>query len=108
MGLTTEQQMLIEQRVTNDGPSAGTAWLLLLFLGLLGAHRFYLGRAGSGVLMILATLCFIFPGALWAFVDLFLLSGMIRARRDEIRRRLQHDMMAMAAAQAPAAVTHAA
>lgn len=97
MGLTTEQMMLVEQRVTNEGPSAGVAWLLLLFLGLVGAHRFYLGRGGSGFLMILATLCFFVPGAIWVFIDLFLLGGMIRSRREEIRDKLTMRMLAEAA-----------
>ena len=93
MGLTTEQMMLVEQRVTNDGPSSGVAWLLLLFVGLVGAHRFYLGRTTSGFLMILSNLTLI-GGFIWVFVDLFLLSGMVRARREEIRDRLTMRMLA--------------
>lgn len=93
MALSTEQMMLIEQRVTNDGPSSGVAWLLLLFLGLIGAHRFYLGRATSGLLMILSNITII-GGFIWVFIDLFLLSGMIRARREEVRDRLTTRMLA--------------
>ncbi len=88
MGLSTEAQILIEQRVTNEGPSEGTAYLLWFFLGLIGGHRFYLGRPGSALLMILAWCCFLLPGAIWWIVDAFLISGIVRSRRDIIRQRL--------------------
>jgi TM2 domain-containing membrane protein YozV len=41
------------------------AFLLCFFLGVLGAHRFYVGKAGTGVLQILTL------GGLgvWALVD---------------------------------------
>lgn len=94
MALDTQQMMLIEQRVSNDGPSTGVAWLLWFFLGLVGGHRFYLGRGGSGFLMIIATICGFIPGAIWLLVDAFLLSGMIRAKREEIRQRVTLQLMA--------------
>lgn len=90
MALTASQLMLIEQRVTNEGPSAGVAWLLYFFTWWLGGHRFYLGRPVTAVIQL-----FTFGGfIIWAFIDLFLLSGMIRARRDEIRQRLTVQMLA--------------
>jgi TM2 domain-containing membrane protein YozV len=82
--------MLIEQRVTNEGPSAGVSWLLLLFMGFFGAHRFYLGRVVSGLLMLLTLGGF----GIWWFIDLFLVSGMIRQRRDEVRQRLTMAILA--------------
>ncbi|MDR8018046.1 TM2 domain-containing protein [Nesterenkonia aerolata] len=60
-----------------------TAWLLSLFLGLLGADRFYLGRPGSAVVKLVSL------GGLgaWVLIDLFLLlSGTLRDRED---RRLE-------------------
>ncbi len=86
-GLSTEQQMLIEQRVTNEGPSAGVAYLLWLFVGLLSGHRFYLGRPGTALLQILSY--FILIGFVWWLIDAFLIPEMLRSKRDEIRRRLQ-------------------
>ena len=36
--------------------SVGVAYILLLLLGYLGVHRFYLGRTRSAVVMLLITL----------------------------------------------------
>ena len=76
--------------------SAAVAYLLLLFVGLFGAHRFYLGRTGSAVTMlILALLSFLltlvvigFFGIvvlyIWVFVDLFLVSGIVRDQNNKL------------------------
>lgn len=52
MDLSTAEQMLIEQRVTNDAKTSGVAYILWLFLGGLGAHRFYIGRPGSALAIL--------------------------------------------------------
>ncbi|WP_265506906.1 TM2 domain-containing protein, partial [Paracoccus rhizosphaerae] len=102
--LDTQQQILIEQRVTNDGKSAVIAYLLLVFLGAFGAHRFYLGKTGTGVAMLLlwivglltlvlgVGLIALAAVGIWAFVDLFLIPGMIREDQERLRARLAFDM----------------
>lgn len=91
MPLTTEQQLLIEMRVANEGPSTATAYLLWLFLWFVSAHRFYLGRPGSAILQILTY--FIAIGFIWLLVDAFLIPGMIRQRQNEIRQRMIASML---------------
>ncbi len=86
MGLSTQDQMLIEQRVTNDGPSTAVAYLLWFFLGIVSGHRFYLRRPGSAILQILSY--FVLIGFLWLLIDGFLIPGMLRKMRDELRQNL--------------------
>jgi TM2 domain-containing membrane protein YozV len=90
MTLTTEQQLLIEMRVANEGPSTATAYLLWLFLWFISAHRFYLGRPGTAILQILSY--FIAIGFIWLLIDAFLIPGMIRQRQDEIRLRMMNSL----------------
>ena len=99
--LSTEDRILIEQRVANDKPSMGTAYLLGIFLGIFGAHRFYLDRTGSGIAMLILSLTIIglvitLP---WHIVDWFLIAGWVREKTDDLRR--DYTMRAMA--DAPAA-----
>ncbi|WP_418113255.1 TM2 domain-containing protein [Vibrio scophthalmi] len=54
--------------------SVGVTYLLWFFLGWLGAHRFYLGRIGSGVIYLLTFGLFGF-GLIY---DLFVIPRMVR------------------------------
>lgn len=100
MALTTNQMMLIEQRVANDKKSIGAAYLLWFFLGILSAHRFYLGRWGTALLQIASY--FILIGFIWLLIDAFLIPGMIKSDMDKHRAQLMSDM-AIAAAGAESA-----
>lgn len=92
--------MLIEQKVTSEVKSVGVAYLLWLLGGSLGAHRFYIGRAGSAFtlmgLFILgwATLPYgvglilLIVAGSWFFLDAFLIPGEISKQKDGLREDL--------------------
>lgn len=46
--------------------------LLAFLLGFIGVHRFYVGKVGTGILLILCTCCFGL-GVIWAFIDLIVI-----------------------------------
>ncbi len=94
--LSDQQKMLIEQRITNEKPSTGAAYVLCIFFGAFGIHRLYLGEKGTGIIMLILglTLVGLLITGLWAFIDLFLIPGMIRKRIDETRQRLMIEAMA--------------
>ncbi len=55
---------------TRSEKSATTTLLLCLFLGAFGIHRFYVGKIGTGLLMLIT-----FGGfGLWAFIDLVMIA----------------------------------
>jgi TM2 domain-containing membrane protein YozV len=71
------------------------AYLLLIFLGQLGVHRFYLNRPGTAIAQAILGIVgwmtswlgvgYILLGILgiWLFVDLFLTAGMVREANGE-------------------------
>jgi TM2 domain-containing membrane protein YozV len=83
---------LVEAPSIDQGQkSIGVAYLLLIFVGATGAHRFYLGRTGSAVAMLVLWLVGLVTSlivigifllvavSIWQLVDLFLIPGIIRA-----------------------------
>src|ERR1700684_4344819 len=60
--------------------SAVIAYILWFFLGLFGAHNFYLGRKGVGIAQVLLTITLV--GSVitifWVMVDAFLIPGWVR------------------------------
>jgi hypothetical protein len=58
--------------------TSGSAYLWWLFLGSFGAHKFYLGRPGMGILY-LCTFGLLWVGLIW---DLFTLPGQVRRAND--------------------------
>ncbi|WP_199427110.1 TM2 domain-containing protein [Thermaerobacillus caldiproteolyticus] len=82
--LTTQELQILSSEMEKRKKSSGTAWLLWIFLGGVGAHRYYLGKTGTAILMTLTLGCL----GIWTLIDLFLLSGMIRNTNAEIERQI--------------------
>lgn len=97
--MNASTQMVIEQRVSQERKSKTVAYVLWLLLGFFGAHSFYMGRSGMGVLYIvlwLLSICLLFPflilGPLW-LVDGILLSGAVDRYNQNVRTRLSAEAL---------------
>ncbi len=73
--------------------SKGIAYLLWLFLGWFGAHRFYAGETKTAIIQLVLTLTGV--GVLinipWLLADLFLIPGMVNDRNLELIHALNSD-----------------
>lgn len=64
--------------------SAGIAYALWLFFGVLGGHRFYTKDIGIGIAML-----FTLGGlGLWTLIDVFFIGARIRKLNEETRLRI--------------------
>lgn len=72
--------------------SKAIAYLLWLFLGWFGVHRFYGGYTKSGITQLLLTLSVVgLPIMLvWLLVDIFLIPGLINDRNMELINTLNY------------------
>lgn len=82
--------------------SAGICYLLWFFLGGFGGHRFYLGRTGSAIAMLVIYILswiLVFVGGIgllgigaigvWLIVDAFLIPGIVRENNTALQQRIE-------------------
>ncbi|MFX3616420.1 MAG: TM2 domain-containing protein [Sporolactobacillus sp.] len=103
--LTNEEQLVVNSEVQKMGKSMALAYVLDIFLGTLGIHRFYLGKTGSAAALLTLTIlgwitAFILIGffliaisGIWTIVDLFLIPGIIRAKNEKIERSVESALL---------------
>lgn len=93
---TTNELQLLQSEMDKRKKSSTTSWLLWIFLGGIGGHRYYLGKIGTAIAMTLTLGCI----GIWTLIDLFLLSGMIRETNEEIESSIIEEIKLMRTAKA--------
>jgi TM2 domain-containing membrane protein YozV len=100
--LTSEEYTYVNSELIKRSKSKLAAYLLWFFLGVFGAHRFYLGQKGiafgqlalgvlSLALQLLNPQLVIIPmGALliWLLVDAFLIYRLLKNEREKLEREI--------------------
>ncbi|MEC1719129.1 TM2 domain-containing protein [Schinkia azotoformans] len=89
--LTSQELQMLSSEMEKRQKQVVVTWLLWFFLGSLGGHRYYLGRTGTAIAQTLTL------GGLgiWALIDLFLISGMIRQENEKIEMNIIQDIQLM-------------
>ncbi|WP_058302545.1 TM2 domain-containing protein [Gorillibacterium timonense] len=88
--LDARELLLLESELKNQGKNMVVAYVLWYFLGMFGAHRFYMGKTGSAVAQLILTLTVIglIVTAIWWIVDAFLIHTWVKERNAAVENRL--------------------
>lgn len=93
--LDTRELLLLEQELKRHGKNMAVAYVLWYFLGLVGGHRFYMGKNGTAIVQLILTITIIgIPFTwIWWVVDAFLVHTWVRDQNREMELRLLDQMM---------------
>jgi len=98
--LTDQEKMMFQSEMLNVQKNSTTAVLLALFLGGFGAHHFYFGKIGLGVVYVL--FCITGIPAIIAFVECFFQSGRTNKFNTELAQQIAMKIKAMRSTSTPA------
>ncbi|GHT10330.1 hypothetical protein AGMMS4956_01490 [Bacteroidia bacterium] len=78
-------------RFESNKRSLSVAFAFCLFFGMLGLHRFYLGKEGTAWAMFILTIAVIgTPITLvWTLVDMFLIGNMVKEHNNALADNLE-------------------
>ncbi|WP_132769867.1 TM2 domain-containing protein [Tepidibacillus fermentans] len=82
--LTAEELTLVNMELERKKKSSTAMWILWLFLGGLGGHRYYLGDIGRGITMTLTL------GGLgiWTLIDAFFIGKRLEHKNLELEMEI--------------------
>lgn len=84
--LSPQQQALFYHEFNSSQKNFAVAFLLCLFLGGFGGHKFYLDQSGKGVIYLL--LCWTFIPGLLALINLFTMSSEVKKINNALANKI--------------------
>ncbi len=107
--LNQHQLSMVQSEMEHKMKSMAVAYLLAIFLGYFGAHRFYVRKTGTAVTQLVLFLLgvvtaiflvgfvFLFIVGFWVLIDLFLLHGQVNRLNEEIEREIIEQVLRQSA-----------
>lgn len=94
--LDARELMLVELEVRRRGKNMVVAYVLWLFLGLLGGHRYYMRRPVTATVQLILSLTVIglMITSLWWIADAFLLQGYVHDKNREAENEVVDEILA--------------
>lgn len=105
--LTNEEKLVVNSELEKRGKNLVLAYVLWFFLGTLGIHRMYLGKKGSGIVMLVMFLVsyplilayglgFITLSivGIWYWIDLFRIKNMHQQEQDILESEIAEEILA--------------
>lgn len=88
--LDTRELLLLESEVKNQGKNMIVAYILWYFLGIVGGHRFYMGKIGTAVTQLILSLTVVglIVTGIWWIVDAFLVHSWVKQHNAEVENRV--------------------
>lgn len=88
--LDTRELLLLQSEVQTHGKDMTVAYVLWFFLGILGAHRFYMGKSGTAVLQLILTLTFFgaIISGIWWLIDVLLVHSWVKEHNWFLENRI--------------------
>ena len=95
--LTDQELLLVNSEVEKNKKSIAVAYILCIFFGSIGGHRYYMGKTGSAIAMTLITVLTVGFGVLvtviWSFVDLFLIPGWLKDNQNSVEAAASQNVL---------------
>ena len=87
--LDTRELLLLESEVKSQGKNMIVAYILWYFLGVVGGHRFYMGKIGTAVTQLATpTPMWLIVTGIWWIVDAFLVHTWVKQHNAEVENRV--------------------
>lgn len=94
--LDTRELLLLDSEVKIQSKNMVVAYILWYFLGVVGGHRFYMGKTGTAIVQLILSITVIglIVTSIWWIVDAFLVHTWVKEHNESIESRMIDQILA--------------